>query len=73
LEDINWKWSVVTVGYCEFLVLDRETYRKIFVTGASGGLLKDKDLGVFMRYVIFCKSRWHAYQEHLVNHVLDAL
>nr|CAB3263163.1 uncharacterized protein LOC104265749 [Phallusia mammillata] len=51
LEDINWEWTVATSGYCEFLVLDREKYQEIFITGGGGGLFTDPDRGKFLRSV----------------------
>ncbi|XP_076814945.1 uncharacterized protein LOC143461071 [Clavelina lepadiformis] len=51
LEDINWQWSVVTSGFCEFLLLERDAYRNIFITGGGGGLLTDPDRGGFLRSI----------------------
>ena len=46
---MRWQWSVATSGYCEFLLLSRKDYKKIFITGGGGGLLSDPDRGGFLR------------------------
>nr|XP_039263995.1 uncharacterized protein LOC120339850 [Styela clava] len=49
LDNSNWGWSVVTVDSCEFLLLDKQEYVRIFLAGGSGGILNDPDRGSFLR------------------------